>query len=56
MTKMEESESPRTKVQILQTCFQPCDEDSRVLEVNWMKKGVKGMKYSQDMITYQLTS
>lgn len=44
--KMEESDSSGTKVQILQTCFQPCDENSRVLEVNWMKKGVKWVKYN----------
>jgi hypothetical protein len=56
MTKMKESESSGTKVQIFKSCIEPHDEDLRVLETNWMKKEVKGMKYSQGIITYQLSN
>ena len=53
---MEESESSGTKVQIFKSCIKPHDEDLRVLEANWMKKGFKGMKYGQDIFTDQLSS
>lgn len=56
MTKMKESENSRTKVQIFKSCIEPHDEDLRMLEANWMKKEVTGMKYSQNILTYQLSS
>lgn len=36
-----------TKMLILKSCDGPHDEDMRELVVNWMRKEVKGMKFSQ---------
>lgn len=53
MTKVKGNESSRTKVKIHKSCVKPNDKDLRVLEVNWMKKEVKGVKYRQSRITHQ---
>ena len=53
---MKESESSGTKVRIFKSYIKPHNEDLRVLETNWMKKEVKGVNYSQDIIIYQLSS
>lgn len=41
-------------MQILKSYVELHDEDLRVLEVNWLKKDVKGTKYRQSRITHQL--
>lgn len=54
--KMKQIQRSRTKVQILKSCNGPHDEDSRVLGVNWMRKEIEGMKYSQCIIKHQFST
>lgn len=56
MTKMKQIQSLGTKMQILKSYFAPHDEDLRVLRVNWMRKEVKRMNYSKNIIIYQLST
>lgn len=41
-------------MQILKSYVELHDKDLRVLEVNWLKEDIKGMKYRQSRITRPL--
>lgn len=52
MAQLYQIQSLETEMQILKSYIEPRDGYLRVLDINWMRKDAKGMKYSPNIITY----